>query len=196
MVELWFELASTYSYIAAERIEVAAAAAGQAIAWRPFLLGPVFAQLGWNDSPFNLQPVKGAYMWRDLERWSERLGLGFRRPTQFPRNSVRAARIALLGADERWGPTFVRAMFRANFERDLDIASTSVITGVLDELGLPRDLLDRAESADEKPKLRAQTQRAIELGIFGAPTFVVGRELFWGNDRLDEALAWALAEKA
>src|SRR5882672_5468563 len=120
MIDVWFDFASTYSHLAAQRVEAVAAAAGVTVAWRPFLLGPIFAQLGWNDSPFNLQPVKGAYMWRDLERWSARLGRSFRRPSQFPRNSVRAARIALLGADETWGPAFVRAMFRANFERDLD----------------------------------------------------------------------------
>ena len=67
-IEFWFEFASTYSYLSVMRIERAAQAAGVDIAWKPFLLGPVFLALGWNDSPFNIYPPKGRYMWRDLER--------------------------------------------------------------------------------------------------------------------------------
>jgi 2-hydroxychromene-2-carboxylate isomerase len=111
-LEFWFELASTYSYVAADRIEPLARAAGVEVAWRPFLLGPIFAKQGWNDSPFNLFAAKGAYMWRDMDRLCSRHGMPFRRPSVFPR-SVRAARIALLGADEAWGPLFVQAVFGA-----------------------------------------------------------------------------------
>jgi 2-hydroxychromene-2-carboxylate isomerase len=98
-MEFWFEFASTYSYVAAGRIEALARAAGAEIAWRPFLLGPIFQKQGWSDSPFNLYAAKGAYMWRDMERLCQGYGLPFKRPSVFPRNSVRAARVALLGAE-------------------------------------------------------------------------------------------------
>jgi 2-hydroxychromene-2-carboxylate isomerase len=65
-VEFWFEFASTYSYVAAGRIEHLSGAAGVEVAWRPFLLGPIFQKQGWSDSPFNLYPAKGAYMWREF----------------------------------------------------------------------------------------------------------------------------------
>jgi 2-hydroxychromene-2-carboxylate isomerase len=187
-VEIWFDFASTYSYLAAARI---ASVATVPVAWRPFVLGPIFARAGWQDSPFNLYPAKGAYMWRDLARTSERLGIPFRKPSLFPRNSVLAARVALVGADEPWLPRFARAVFEANFAHDKDIAAPAELAAILDGLGLPTELVARAESPAYKPRLRAQTERATELGIFGAPTFVAGGELFWGNDRLEEAVAWA-----
>src|SRR5688500_3568936 len=107
MLQFWFEFASTYSYPAAMRIEALASAAGVEVEYRPFLLGPIFASQGWIDSPFNIYPAKGRYMWRDLERICAARGLPLRRPTQFPRGSVLAARVALIGAGEGWGGAFI-----------------------------------------------------------------------------------------
>jgi len=195
-LEFWFEFASTYSYPAAARVEAAASDAGVALAWRPFLLGPIFRAQGWNDSPFNLQPVKGRYMWRDLERICAGLELPFRRPTAFPRNGLLAARVACRFADEPWCPAFVRAVYRANFAEDRDIAEPSVVASCLAAIGQsPNDCLAEANGDANKERLRAQTERAIALGIFGAPSFVVGDELFWGNDRLEAALACASPRK-
>jgi len=190
-LDFWFEFASTYSYPAVARIEDVARRAGVRVSWRPFLLGPIFGSQGWNDSPFNIYPAKGRYMWRDLERICARLQLPFRHPSQFPRNGLLAARIACASATESWLPDFVRAVYRANFAEDRDIARPEILAGVLDELGLPaKEILERAETPPSKQRLREQTDEAIHLGIFGAPTFVVGRELFWGNDRLEDAIAW------
>jgi len=133
--------------------------------------------------------VKGQYMWRDLERICMRLDLPMRRPSQFPRNGLLAAPVALVGAGQTWGPPFVRAMYHANFAEDMDIADPGVVGSVLRRLGQdPAAVLEAAGAA--KDALRAQTERAVALGIFGAPTFVSGDELFWGNDRLEDALAW------
>src|SRR5947208_4300346 len=92
VLQLWFEFASTYSYPAVQRIEALAAGLGVGVEWKPFLLGPVFKSQGWNDSPFNLYPAKGRYMWRDLERLCAKYGLPFHRPSVFPRPSLLAAR--------------------------------------------------------------------------------------------------------
>lgn len=190
-MEFWFEFASTYSYPAALRIEALAKSQGVPLVWRPFLLGPVFRSQGWPDSPFNLFPAKGRYMWRDLERICAELSIPFRRPSQFPRNGLLAARIACWFEGRPWVPGFVRAVYRANFEEDRDISDAALLTGCLDSLGQPgADLIRQAQSPESKEKLRAQTERAVALGIFGAPTFVVGPELFWGNDRLEAALSW------
>ena len=187
----WYEFASTYSYPAAARIEARAAAAGVALEWRPFLLGPILASQGWTDSPFNIYPTKGRYMWRDLERICARDGLGFRRPSGFPRNSLLAARVALIAADEGWCGDFTRAVYRANFAEDRDIAAPEVIGSILEALEQPAAaIIARAGSPEVKQRLKTQNDGAVALGIFGAPSFVVAGELFWGNDRLDEAIAW------
>jgi 2-hydroxychromene-2-carboxylate isomerase len=190
-LQFWFEFASTYSYPAAMRVAERAGAANVDVEWRPFLLGPIFQAQGWNDSPFNVYPVKGRYMWRDLERVCEREGLAFKRPTRFPRPSLLAARVACL-AGEPWVPDFVRAVYHANFVEDREIGANDVIAAILGSLGLDAAAtLARAQEADVKGRLRANTDEAIALGVFGAPSFVVGSELFWGNDRLDDAVSWA-----
>jgi 2-hydroxychromene-2-carboxylate isomerase len=190
-VEFWFEFASTYSYPAALRIEEVARSADVALEWRAFLLGPIFGAQGWNDSPFNLYPAKGRYMWRDLERICGELGLPFRRPSQFPRNGLRAARVACWFSAEPWLPEFVRQVYLANFAHDRDISEPRVLASLLEAAGQSPAALEIAESPEAKAKLRAQTEHAQSLGLFGAPSFVVGPELFWGNDRLEAAIAWA-----
>src|SRR5580698_1041642 len=95
VLDFWFDFASTYSYPAAMRAEQLGATCGVALNWRPFLLGPIFVAQGWDNSPFNLFPRKGRYMWRDLERICARENLPLRRPATFPQNSLLAARCAL-----------------------------------------------------------------------------------------------------
>jgi 2-hydroxychromene-2-carboxylate isomerase len=191
-IEFWYEFASTYSYPAAMRVEDAAKAAGVELVWRPFLLGPIFGSQGWTDSPFNIYPVKGQYMWRDLARICEADGLVLKEPVRFPQNGLKAARIALVGHDEGWGAAFARAVYQANFARQQDISDEGVLAGILAGLGLDAAAIAaRANAAENKARLKAQTDEAIARGLFGAPSFTVGEELFWGNDRLDAALQWA-----
>jgi 2-hydroxychromene-2-carboxylate isomerase len=190
-LEFWFEFASTYSYPASQRVEAVARAAGVDVVWRPFLLGPIFREQGWNDSPFNIYPAKGRYMWRDMERICTEQGLPLRRPSQFPRNGLLAARVACAFDTAPWLSEYVRRVYRANFADDRDVADAGVLASILEAIGQPASRLEAAAAADTKTKLRAQGDRAAALGIFGAPSFVVGDELFWGNDRLEAAVAWA-----
>lgn len=191
-IEFWFDFASTYSYLSAMRIETVARDAGVPVVWRPFLLGPAFLALGWNDSPFNIYPPKGRYMWRDLERLSGKYGLAFKRPSQFPRKGSLAARIVCANEDAVWVPDFVRAVFCANFAEDRDIGDRAVIESVLTIMGQsPDEIMALAETPENKEKLRRRSEQSISLGLFGAPSFMVDGELFWGNDRLEDALAWA-----
>ncbi|MEL7132637.1 MAG: 2-hydroxychromene-2-carboxylate isomerase [Pseudomonadota bacterium] len=191
-VEFWFEFASTYSYLAAARVEKACAEAGVPLVWRSFLLGPVFGAQGMTDSPFNMYPVKGAYMWTDMERCCADQGLPFRKPSSFPRGSLLAARIAAAHRDALWVGDFVRAVYHANFVEDRDISEDSVIAAVVDEIGQESGaIIAAATMPDGKFALRAATDEALERGLFGAPSFLVGGALFWGNDRLEQALRYA-----
>lgn len=191
VLDFWFDFGSNYSYLSVMRIEGAARAAGVVVHWRPFLLGPIFRSLGWETSPFVLQKQKGEYVWRDMARQCRKHGLAWQRPSTFPRSAVLAHRLALLGAREPWIGAFCRAVMQRNFAFDLDIDSADAVRAVLAPLGLPADALIAQASAEEtKLRLRRQTEEAAALGIFGAPTFFADGEMFWGNDRLDDALAF------
>lgn len=191
-IAFWFDFASTYSYPAAMRIEEVARHRGLEVSWKPFLLGPIFNTQGWNDSPFNIYPAKGRYMWRDMERLCHDLKLPFRRPSVFPRSGLLAARITCQFAQAPWLPDFVRSVYQANFEHDLEIASAATISACLASAGqIPEKIIRTAATSRAKADLRSNTEQAMQLGIFGAPSFVMNDELFWGNDRLEAAIAWA-----
>jgi len=196
-LDFWFDFASTYSYPAALRIAPLAATAGVTVRFRPFLLGPIFKAQGWDSSPFNLYPAKGRYMWRDLERLCADLSLPFRQPETFPQPSLLAARFALVGLAEGWGEEFCRAVFRAEFAEASQIDDVATLARLLTPFGInPDDVLAKAQSEPNKRRLRDETQTAQQLGVFGAPTFVTADgELFWGNDRLESALAWTLKKR-
>lgn len=192
-LEFWYEFASTYSYISAMRIEKVAEKAGIGIVWRPFLLGPIFAAQGWTDTPFNLYPVKGRYMLRDMERLAANDGLKFKMPEKFPANGLHAARIALVAAEDGFAPEFTKAVYLAEFAEGRDIADPTVLADIIYDIGHdPDSISERAVAQANKDALKAQTARAMGLGLFGSPSFVCADgEMFWGNDRLEDAFAWA-----
>jgi 2-hydroxychromene-2-carboxylate isomerase len=192
-IEFWYDFASTYSYLTAMRIEPMADAAGVRVAYRPFLLGPIFKAQGLTTSPFALNPIKGRYMARDISRTATERGIVFHIPDPFPAHSLAAARIAMVAEAEGWIGPFTRAVFAAEFARAEDIASTSVLGSMLADLGHdPTRILAAAGTPENKAALRERTDAAAQKGIFGAPTLLTADgELFWGDDRLEQALAWA-----
>ncbi|MGM3276399.1 2-hydroxychromene-2-carboxylate isomerase [Ralstonia sp. 24A2] len=193
-IEFWFDFASNYSYLSVMRIEAAATRLGVRIAWKPFLLGPIFQSFGWNNSPFMLQKAKGDYMWEDIARECQKIGVPWTRPSTFPSASVLPLRVALVGADRAWIGAFCQRIMLRNFAQDRDINTPDAVSEELTALGLPaKAILAEAQSDANKQRLREQTQAAQIRGIFGAPTFFVGDAMFWGNDRLDDALACAAA---
>ncbi|URX63949.1 2-hydroxychromene-2-carboxylate isomerase [Luteibacter anthropi] len=197
MIEFWFDFGSNYSYLSVMRIETLARRHGVDITWRPFLLGPIFQSLGWESSPFVSQDLKRQYVWRDMARRCELYDLPWSVPSVFPRRSILTARVALVGAQQPWIAAFSREVMKLNFAADEDIDSADTLARVLDRLGLPAQaILDEAVSTANKDKLREQTNRAAARGIFGAPTFFVGDEMFWGDDRLDDAMAFALKHRS
>ena len=144
--------------------------------------------------PFLLQAEKGAYTWRDIERLCQKYQIPWRRPSEFPRRALLPTRIALLGASEPWIGAFCRRVMHLNFAEDLPIDSAEVMLEVLSTLTpRPAELITAAQSDDTKTRLRTQTDIARSRGIFGAPMFFAGHEMFWGNDRLEDAVALAAA---
>jgi 2-hydroxychromene-2-carboxylate isomerase len=195
-MEIWFDFGSNYSYLSLMRIEALARDAGVGLAWRPFLLGPIFRELGWETSPFVLQAEKGRYTWIDMRRRAAKYGLAFNLPSSFPRSAVLATRVALVGAEQPWIGDFCRRVMLQNFVEDLDIGDASHTRRALDGLVPDPDaVMEAAQTAANKARLRQQTTAARAKGIFGAPTFFVGDEMFWGDDRLEDALEHALIYK-
>lgn len=180
------------------RLDRIAGERGLVTVWRPFLLGPLFKDQGWNTSPFKLYPAKGRYMWRDLERRCTALGLPFAMPDldRFPAFTVQAARMALVALDQPRGRAFCRRVFQANFAERQSIDDPAVLSGLALEVGMALDLENAAETPAVKAQLRANVEEARARGLFGAPSFFVGEELFWGDDRLEDALDWAAKDGA
>jgi 2-hydroxychromene-2-carboxylate isomerase len=192
-LDFWFDYSSVYSFLAAMRITPLAKEAGVEVTWKPFLLGPVFVSQGLKDSPFNLFPVKGQAMIRDVARTAEEIGVGFKWPDKFPQSSVLAARVGIVGLKESWGQDYSRAVFLAEYAENRDISDQTVIGDILTRLKVPVEATAaKAQSDAVKSELRDNTAEAQKRGFFGAPTFTTkSGELFWGNDRLEQALRWA-----
>lgn len=194
MIECWFDFASNYSYLSIMRIEQLAAERGVAVVWRPFLLGPIFQSLGWNNSPFVLQEAKGRYVWEDMPRQCEKYGLPWRQPSQFPRRQLLPTRVALLVEDQSWIGAYCRRLMHMNFAQDRDIDNVEAVGEALAGFDVSIEALVQQASQDiTKQRLRQRTDEARMRGIFGAPTFLVRTSMYWGNDRLADALEAAVA---
>ncbi|WP_426107016.1 2-hydroxychromene-2-carboxylate isomerase [Massilia sp. TSP1-1-2] len=191
-LEFWFDFGSNYSYLAMLRVEALAAQRDVRVVLKPFLLGPIFKSFGWESSPFVLQAKKGAYTWRDMERQCAKYGLPWNKPSVFPRRALLPMRVAIAAEGQPWLGQFCRRIMHANFVDDREIDDAATVTEVLAALQLAPDAwITLAQEDATKAALRAQSTKAAARGIFGAPTFFVGDEMFWGNDRLEDALEYA-----
>lgn len=191
-VDFWIEYGSTYTYLSVARMRGLAASTGVPVRWQPFFVMPIMAELGMTQGPFLPYPTKTAYMWRDIERRAIRHGVPYAKPSTYPVNSLLTARVACIASEEGWCEDFSEGVFRLHWTKNILIGTDENLRTVLAALGQePDDVLVRAQSPAVKDALRQQTERARSLGVFGAPSFTVNEELFWGDDRLEEALQWA-----
>lgn len=183
-LEFFFDYASPYSYLASEQVEALAKRTGADIRWRPFLLGAVFKATG-NVPPITT-PNKAIYLGKDLVDWAIHLGLPpFQMPSSFPINSLKADRLGIVAAEQGRIAQFSHAAFRAAFVQGKDLNEPEVLAELARAAGLDAEkALARAEAQEIKDALRRNTDEAIARGAFGAPTFFVGDEMFFGNDRL------------
>lgn len=173
-VEFFFDVASPYSYLAA--LQVGRLAPYATVEWRPFLIGGVF-KLSGNTMPA-ANPAKGQYMFKDLQRLFAYVGAAHKFPSTFPTNSLTAMR-ALTAADPADVPALALALFKAYWAEDRNIADPEVLKALLGEA-----LVAKAGDEAVKDKLKAATEEAARRGAFGAPTFFVGDDMYFGEDRL------------
>jgi 2-hydroxychromene-2-carboxylate isomerase len=182
-VDFYYDYSCPYAYLGSTQIEAIAARAGAEIAWRPMLLGGVFRAIGAPDTP-NLGPAKARLNLLDMHRWADHFGGPLHMPEGHPNRTVLALR-ATLAAGEADIPRATKALFRAYWALGRDVSRPEVVRAALDEAGLDgAALVARAEDQAIKDALRARTDEAVARGVFGAPAFVVGDDLYWGQDRL------------
>jgi 2-hydroxychromene-2-carboxylate isomerase len=191
-VEFWVGYGSTYTYLSVMRIDALAQRAGVQLVWKPFNIRALMVEKGLPKGPFVPRPEKLAYMWRDLERRAQRRGLPYTRPSIYPVDSQATVRVAFLAAQEGWCSGFSRRVFHMNFVEGRPIGGEGSLEAALQTLGRdPASTIRRAHGPDIEERLAEQTRLAIDIGVFGAPTFRAGDELFWGDDRLEDAIEWA-----
>ena len=185
-VEFWFDFGSPASYLAWVQLPKIAASRGAAIDWRPMLLGGVF-QATSNRSPVEVA-AKGRWMMQDLPRWAARYGAPYKRNPHFPINTLTMMRGAV-GLQMRQPQDFdryVKAMFQALWEQERNMGDPAVAGAVLAEAGFdPAAFMALAGDPEVKDRLKAVTQEAVERGVFGAPTFFVDGQQYFGQDRLE-----------
>lgn len=192
-MDFYFFIGSTYSHLSVMRAESQAAQAGVELVWRPFSVRTLMREQ--NNIPFATKPIKMKYMWRDVERRAARFGVPFDGVPPYPIDPNELANhVATLAALEGWCKDFTQAAYRKWFLDKQDPGSPEALRAVLQALGRDAEqCIRRASDADVKQAYAAATDRARQLGLFGSPTFVVGDEFFWGDDRLEDALAWCRA---
>lgn len=190
-LDFHFFIGSTYTYLAVNRARALAAAAGVTLNWRPYSLRTILREQ--DNSPFLGKPDKLRYMWRDIERRAQRCGIPFAGPTLYPIDpESRASHVATLAQAEGWCEPFVREVYRTWFLDKLDPGSPQVLAGIVARVGQPADVLERAQAPEVQARYAANTVAARAEGVFGSPSFVTADgEVFWGDDRLEEALEWA-----
>ncbi|MFC0386888.1 2-hydroxychromene-2-carboxylate isomerase [Muricoccus vinaceus] len=189
-IDFWFSVASTYTYFAVMRVPEIEHSTQVPFRWRPFDVGRILREM---DNRFlRGKPEKYAYMWRDISRRAEMYGLPAKVPVPHPiKASDTGNRVALLGLEEGWGIAYLQATYRLWFTEGLEPGSELNLSTSLRECGQdPEHVVARAEAEEFGRALQENTDQARSLGVFGAPTFAVDQDLFWGSDRLDDAVMW------
>ena len=189
-IDFWYSIGSTYSYLTVMRLPEVAQAQDVVVRWRPFNVRHVMIEQ--NNIPFKDKPVKTAYMWRDIERRADDYGLAPKIPAPYPLPGlVLANQVAILGAEEGWVADYTRETYRRWFEAGEPAGEDPNMSASLTQIGQdPERVLSVAQTGQIERALSDATDEAMRLGVFGSPTFVADDEVFWGDDRLEDAIRW------
>lgn len=192
-IDFWFSIGSTYTYLAVMRLHRIEQEAAVAFNWKPFSVRALMLEM--DNIPFVGKPEKEKYMWRDVQRRAEKYGFPVKYPIEYPlKHFDLANRVAVVAEQEGWCAEYVRTTYRLWFQEQLPAGSESNLGEGLKRAGHSLNrVLELANSEAVEEAYREATAEARSLGVFGSPTFVIdGQELFWGDDRLEDAVDWAL----
>jgi 2-hydroxychromene-2-carboxylate isomerase len=188
--EFWVSIGSTYSYLTVSRLPKIEADEGLSFDWRPFSVREIMLEM--RNNPFANKPIKAAYMWRDIERRASKYELHPTLPAPYPLQEFDLAnRVAVLARAQGWCRDYVVETYRQWFEHGKAAGGAENLEATLSKLDRPTsEVILQAQSEAIGKAYHNATQEARNRGIFGAPSFVVDGELFWGDDRLEDALSW------
>lgn len=192
-IDFWFSVGSTYTYLTVMRLQAIEVQTGIDFRWQPFSVRALMQEM--NNIPFAGKPAKENYMWRDLQRRARKYGLPIRMPIDYPlKNFDLANRVAIVARQEGWCPLYVRNTYHYWFNEGLPAGDEANLARSLKKAGQNYDRVVEVAGSDSiEAAYQEATSGARALGIFGSPTFVVGDdELFWGDDRLEDAIEFAL----
>tara|TARA_B100000029_G_scaffold199138_1_gene197487 strand:- start:5 stop:601 length:597 start_codon:yes stop_codon:yes gene_type:complete len=191
-IDFWFSIGSTYTYLSVTRLTEVSQKTGASFSWKPFSVRKIMREMDNIPFPPNKQ-TKVEYMWRDIERRARGYGFVANVPAPYPLQEFDLAnRVAVLAMQEGWCEDYVRETYRLWFIDGHEAGSDVNLTQTLSEVGQDKlRVLELADSSDLEAVYLNQTESAKQAGIFGSPSFIVDGELFWGDDRLEDAINWA-----
>ena len=191
VIDFWFSVGSTYTYLTVMRIDEVAERENVEFRWHPFSVRVVMTEQ--NNIPFRGKPIKMAYMWRDIERRAAMYGLPVRVPAPYGLTEYDLVnRIAILANQEGWCRDYIKESYRRWFQRGEEISLSPYLEDTLRQIGQePERVITAAKTEAIERSYKEATDEARRLNVFGSPTFVVEGEVFWGDDRLDDAIQWA-----
>ena len=192
-VDFFFSIGSTYTYLSVTRILDVGKKHQIKFNWKPFSVREIMKEM--NNIPFPKDKInKVNYMWRDIERRAEGYGFFAKTPVPYPLSEFDLAnQIAILGLEKEWGINFIVQTYKKWFQEGKEPAIEPSISEVCKELGLNKeDVINEAQTDLVKNKYKQNTNLAREYKIFGSPSFVVNNELFWGDDRMEDAIKWSI----
>ena len=191
-IEFWFSIGSTYTYLSVTRLAEVTQKTGASFSWQPFSVRKIMREM--DNIPFPpSKQVKVDYMWRDIERRAQGYGFTANVPAPYPLQEFDLAnRVAVLARQEGWCEDYVRGTYRRWFVDGHEAGSDLNLSQTLSEIGQEKSrVLELTGAPDVEAAYLKQTENAQRAGIFGSPSFIVDGELFWGDDRLEDAIAWA-----
>ena len=191
-IDFYFSIGSTYTYLSVTRINDVEKQYGVKFNWKPFSVRAIMKEM--NNIPFPKDKKnKVEYMWRDIERRAERYGFFAKTPVPYPLSEFDLAnKIAILGLSEEWGIDYVRHTYKKWFQENKEPAIEPSISEVCKELNLNKDeIILKANSTEIQKKYETNTDNARKNKIFGSPSFLVNNEVFWGDDRMEDAIIWS-----
>jgi len=191
-IEFWYSIGSTYTYLSTQRLAQIETENEVIFEWSPFSVRSRMIEM--ENVPFMAEKKRDKidYMWRDVQRRANFYGFNAKVPAPYPLKEFDLAnKVAILGKDQGWIKEYTILTYKKWFLEHLEPGSEPNLSSTLKEIGLDSDnVIKQAQTDEIEQKYLKNTEMAKNKGIFGSPTFIVENEVFWGDDRCEDAIKW------